>query len=96
MVFDHSSVLGIVDILTVGQLAKLLQVSTKTVERACLRGEIPAFKVGRLWRFDRAIISSWIQESSRGSIDRPDAAGVASSPLTGLQSNLSNEVTHAG
>jgi len=75
-----------VDILTTAELASLLKVCAKTIERACLRGEIPGFKVGKLWRFERTTISQWISKSSTERIDRSSAAGVTSEVLTGLQS----------
>ena len=84
------------DILTIRQLADEWQCSPKTIERGCQRGEIPAFKVGRLWRFSRATISRWIEESSLRNVDRATAPGVGSEGLTGLRSISRFEVTHAG
>ena len=40
---------GIVDLKT---MARILGVSQDTIRSLALSGEIPAFKVGRLWRFD--------------------------------------------
>ena len=42
------------DVLTPPQVAKLLAVCTRTIVRMAERGELPAFKVGRLWRFRRS------------------------------------------
>jgi len=39
-------------LLTAQQLAEHLQVSYATVTNMAKRGEIPALKVGRVWRFD--------------------------------------------
>lgn len=55
-------------VLTAGQAAELLQVSTKTVLRLARDGGLPAHKVGRSWRFSRAAILSWLaREEDRGS-----------------------------
>ncbi len=39
--------------LTVGQMARLLNVGTKTVYRALWAKKIPAYKIGRMWRVSK-------------------------------------------
>jgi excisionase family DNA binding protein len=46
--------------LTLEEVAEKLRVHPKTVRLMALRGEIPAFQVGRLWRFSAAKIENWI------------------------------------
>src|SRR2546429_9355649 len=41
------------DVLTVEQLAELLQVDDKTVRALAAKGELPGRKLGRHWRFFR-------------------------------------------
>ena len=48
------------DVLTPAQLAELLQVDEKTVRDLARRGEIPARKVGREWRFSRRAVLDWL------------------------------------
>jgi excisionase family DNA binding protein len=48
--------------MTVEQLAEVLQVSTKTIYRLLKRGEIPALRIGHHWRFDRKDVSRWLFE----------------------------------
>ena len=48
------------DVLTPAQLAELLQVDEKTVRELARRGEIPARKIGREWRFSRAAVLEWL------------------------------------
>ena len=50
--------------MTVSQVAKLLQLSEKTVYRLAQRGELPGFKVGGQWRFNQAVLESWMAERS--------------------------------
>jgi excisionase family DNA binding protein len=46
-------------ILTVGEVADYLHVSHSTIFRLLKRKELPAFKVGRDWRFDVKEIDRW-------------------------------------
>lgn len=67
-------------IMNVEEVADYLRVASATVYRLAQRGEIPAAKVGRVWRFQRTAIDRWLEE--KGSItllsaegDRPSTAG---------------------
>jgi excisionase family DNA binding protein len=55
-------------LLTVEDMAGLLQVSTETVRRKARTGEVPAVRVGRLWRFDPEQIRAWRGRKTRLSI----------------------------
>jgi excisionase family DNA binding protein len=43
------------EILTTGQVAKLLKIHRVTVGKLAQRGEIPGWRVGRNWRFLKSI-----------------------------------------
>jgi excisionase family DNA binding protein len=43
-------------LLTVRQLAELLQVAPDTVYRMARNNEIPSYRRGRSWRFDRSAV----------------------------------------
>ncbi|NMM25841.1 MAG: helix-turn-helix domain-containing protein [Glaciimonas sp.] len=47
-------------ILTIKQVADYLKVTERTIYRPAAVKKIPAFKVGRMWRFLRADIDGWI------------------------------------
>ena len=49
------------EILTVREVAALLKINEKTAYKLVAKGEIPGFKVGGSWRFDRGEIESWIR-----------------------------------
>lgn len=49
-------------ILTARELADYLRVHPSTIYRLLRKGGLPAFKVGRGWRFDVTIIDRWLQE----------------------------------
>jgi excisionase family DNA binding protein len=48
------------DVLTVEQLAELLQVDEQTVRSLATKGELPGRKVGRQWRFSRQAVLDWL------------------------------------
>lgn len=55
-----ASQVGEPDVLTVEQLAQLLQVDEKTVRSLAAKGDLPGRKVGRHWRFSRQAVLEWL------------------------------------
>ena len=53
-------------LMTVQKLANYLGVNKRTIYRMLDRGEIPAVKVGRSWRFEQASIDDWLCAHSVG------------------------------
>ncbi len=53
-------------LLTVEQVASYLQLQNSTIYVYAQRGKIPAFKVGRNWRFKREDLDVWLEQSRRG------------------------------
>jgi len=52
------------ELMTVEELAAYLRVTKKTIYRLLRQGKIPAIKVGRQWRFEKARIDEWLHRSS--------------------------------
>jgi excisionase family DNA binding protein len=52
-------------ILTLENVAQYLRVHPSTIYRLLKRRELPAFKVGRHWRFDRESIDRWRADAER-------------------------------
>ncbi|MCR5606902.1 MAG: PTS sugar transporter subunit IIA [Treponema sp.] len=50
------------DILTIEEVAKYLRVSDRTVYDWAQNGEIPAGKIGTVWRFKKTEIEKWVNE----------------------------------
>jgi excisionase family DNA binding protein len=48
------------DVLTVDQLAQLLQIDEKTVRSLAAKGDLPGRKLGRHWRFSRQAVLEWL------------------------------------
>jgi excisionase family DNA binding protein len=63
--------IGEPDVLTLGQLAELLQVDEKTARSLAAKGELPGRKLGRQWRFSRQAVLDWLANPER----RRGAAG---------------------
>jgi len=53
--------------LTLGELAEYIKISQSKLYRMAQNGEIPASKIGALWRFNREEIDTW------GKNQKPDA-----------------------
>jgi excisionase family DNA binding protein len=53
------------DVLTLEQLAELLQVDEKTVRKLATDGELPGRKIGREWRFSRQAVLGWLATPDR-------------------------------
>jgi excisionase family DNA binding protein len=47
--------------LTVNQVADLLQVEPRTIRRNIERGDVPAKKIGRIWRIPRTFVLQFLQ-----------------------------------
>jgi PTS system nitrogen regulatory IIA component len=50
------------DILTIEEVAKYLRVSERTVYDWAQKGEIPAGKIGTVWRFKKTEIERWVND----------------------------------
>ena len=46
---------------TVDEVAEYLRIKPTTVRAMCRRGALPAIKVGKAWRFDKAQLDEQIQ-----------------------------------
>ena len=53
------------EVLDVQEAADLLGVSVWTMRDAANKGEVPARKVGRAWRFSRQALLEWLEGGDR-------------------------------
>jgi excisionase family DNA binding protein len=58
-------------VLTALELARYLRIHPTTVYKLAKRGELPAFKVGGDWRFNRASIEQWLETRKNQFADNP-------------------------
>jgi excisionase family DNA binding protein len=50
-------------LLTTKQVADYLKIDKFTVYRLVAQRKLPAYKVGSQWRFNRALLESWLEEN---------------------------------
>jgi excisionase family DNA binding protein len=53
-------VLGIEILLTSKEASQVLKIHPKVLERMAKRGEVPALKVGKFWRYRATTLDAWI------------------------------------
>ncbi|HKS96271.1 MAG TPA: helix-turn-helix domain-containing protein, partial [Terriglobia bacterium] len=57
---SSSAPAGIEALLTSRQAAQVLKIHPKVLERMAKRGEVPALKVGKFWRYRVSALDAWI------------------------------------
>lgn len=57
------------DVMNLAQLASYLQMSQASVYHLVADGKIPGIKVGKQWRFSKALIDKWLENSGKSSAD---------------------------
>ncbi|UCB51398.1 MAG: helix-turn-helix domain-containing protein [Deltaproteobacteria bacterium] len=53
------------DIMTTRELAGYLKLHEITICKYAANGQIPAIRIGRVWRFDKEAIDEWIIRGQR-------------------------------
>jgi len=51
---------GVEALLTSKEASRVLKIHPKVLERMAKRGEIPALKVGKFWRYRATTLDAWI------------------------------------
>jgi len=51
---------GIEALLTTKEASRILKIHPKVLERMAKRGEVPALKVGKFWRYRATALDAWI------------------------------------
>jgi excisionase family DNA binding protein len=52
-------------ILKLSEVADVLKMNKEVVRRMCKAGQLPAFRVGKMWRVDADDLTRWFQEKSK-------------------------------
>lgn len=50
------------EIMTIGQLAEYLKISTSTLYKQLQNGKLPGQKIGKRWRFHKEGIDEWLKQ----------------------------------
>jgi len=73
------------EVLTASEVANYLRVSLSTIYRLLKSGDLPAFKIGSDWRFNRVHIEEWLR--SRQQTPESQSSYDPSSASVGLNSD---------
>ena len=65
IVGEHGAVDPVDEVLTINELARYLKLSKSTLYKLAQEGKIPGQKIGRHWRFRKASIDRWLEQSTR-------------------------------
>lgn len=65
---------GAPEVLTLAQVADLLEVAEEAVEALADGGQLPGRKIGSDWRFSRAAVLAWLGHDEPGAAERPGSA----------------------
>jgi PTS system nitrogen regulatory IIA component len=61
-------------LMSVKELAEYLNVNISTVYMWSQHGQIPAMKMGKMWRFRRSEIDAWLTERRSPAVERDTVA----------------------
>jgi excisionase family DNA binding protein len=59
-------------VMTLQEIADYLRVTRSTIHRLLKRNEIPAFKIGRHWRFNVEVIENWCESRALSKDSKTD------------------------
>jgi len=52
-----------------------LRIARATLHRLAAKGEIPAVKVGRVWRFSRQLLDEWLKAQMQANLESRSQEG---------------------
>ena len=52
-------------IMTTKELSRYLKLHEITICKYAAKGQIPAIRIGRVWRFDKDVIDNWIRTGQK-------------------------------
>ena len=57
-------------LMNVDEVARYLRVVPDTIYRKARRGEIPAVKMGKMWRFPKETLDKWLNDTALETVKR--------------------------
>jgi excisionase family DNA binding protein len=57
------------ELMTVEETCRYLKITSRTLYRYLRSRQIPAFKLGKEWRFVRSDLEQWIRERTRPAVN---------------------------
>jgi len=68
---ESKGVTVVTRIMNVDEVARYLGVVPDTIYRKARRGEIPAVKVGKMWRFPKETLDKWLNDAALETVKKP-------------------------
>ena len=56
------------EVLNADEVSSWLRIPKSTLYKLCSEGQIPCAKIGKHWRFDRAMVKTWFEKRVRETI----------------------------
>jgi excisionase family DNA binding protein len=56
------------ELMTAEETCRYLKITSRTLYRYLHNHQIPAFKLGKEWRFVRSDLEQWIRDRTRGAV----------------------------
>lgn len=57
-------------VMNVAEVARYLRVVPDTIYRKARCGEIPAVKMGKVWRFPKETLDKWLNDAALGTVKK--------------------------
>ena len=57
--------IGANELLTAGEASRFLRISKTTLYKLAREGQVPAYKIGREWRFIKNVLLEWVVVNSK-------------------------------
>ncbi len=83
-------------VMIVNECAKYFRVHNTTIYRLAKRGEIPAFKVGKEWRFSLNEIERWLVRKEYGNAPLPEVLMRGNPGIECRQVKIGNDAEEMG
>ena len=68
------------DVMTAEEAAAYLRIARATLYRLAAKGENPAVKVGRVWRFSRQLLDEWLEARMQANLGGRSQEGRGQGP----------------
>jgi excisionase family DNA binding protein len=66
--------------MTAEEAATYLRIARATLYRLAAKGQIPAVKVGRVWRFSRQLLDEWLEARMQANLESRSQEGRGQGP----------------
>jgi len=58
------------EVMNADEVSSWLRIPKSSLYKLCSEGQIPCAKIGKHWRFDKAMVKSWFEKRVRETIEQ--------------------------